>query len=196
MRIEHIFLQSNMYVYTHAQVEKMSTIYQLILLCWTSQVIGVRSFTRFFFPEQRSLSLVERVEKSITFQWRRKHFEFGWANSKKETGKCQLQDFLYTWVCQKLGGPYPQTSYAPAFLKSDRAQSTLQVTAKLNISMKSWNSVPISCFNFLQWKIQRWIQVKFWNLLAFFLQQKLFLLKIWLTYSKWCRFPTIHEVNY
>ena len=33
----------------YARVEKMSTIYQLISLCWTSQVIGVRSFTRFFF---------------------------------------------------------------------------------------------------------------------------------------------------
>ena len=119
----------------YAGEEKMSTIYQLISLCWTSQVIGVRSFTR-FFPEQRSLSLGERVEKSITFQWRRKHFESGWANSKQETGKFQLQNFLYTWVFQKLGGPYTPTSYALVFVKSDRAvKSTF--FAKLNILMIS-----------------------------------------------------------
>ena len=45
-----------------------------------------------FFPEQRSLSLVERVEKSITFQWRRKHFEFGWANSKSSSKLISLFD--------------------------------------------------------------------------------------------------------
>ena len=63
--------------------------------------------------------LVAALWKYNLDQWGGKHFKIGWANSKQETRKKKLQDFLDLLFSEIWVGncpPYPMVSYAPVVL--------------------------------------------------------------------------------
>ena len=105
-----------------------------------------------------------------------------------EEPKNDNYSIFYTFRSPKIGWALSNNFLHPCLCEK-RPSTSMDFFAKLNISMKSWNLVPISCCNFLLMNSSQILEFVC-------LFQKLFQFKIWLTYSKWCWFPTIHEVNY